>query len=145
MSLMRLQSPVRLLALALILLLTASGQLAADTLRIRMIRATPEAADGVAPGLQDVLPVLRRTLAFKSYQLDGEATLPLPANGELLRVGVYQIICEGIADRLTVQISHGNKRILRTVATVRRDQPVILGGFPVRTGGARMFVLTAVD
>ncbi len=145
MSFMRLRSPARLLSFALTFLLAAGGPLAADTLRIRVVRATPEAADGVAAGLQDVLPVLRRTLAFKSYQLDGEATLPLPANGGLARVGVYQVICDGTADRLTVQIRHGNKRILRTVATVRRDQPVILGGFPVRTGGARMFVLTVAD
>ena len=144
MSATHLRSPARLLVLTLIVLL-ANGRLSADTLRIRMIRAVQEASEGVAPALHDVLPVLRSTLAFKSYLLDADATLPLPANGELLRVGVYQIICEGIADRLTVQISHGNKRILRTVATVRRDQPVILGGFPVRTGGARMFVLTVVD
>ena len=141
MSATHLRSSARLLVLTLSVLL-AGGPLSADTLRIRMIRAVQEASEGVAPALHDVLPVLRSTLAFKSYLLDADATLPLPANGELARVGIYQVLCEGAADRLTVQIRRGGKRILRTVATVRRDQPVILGGFPARSGGTRMFILT---
>ena len=141
MSATRLNRPARRVLLALVALL-AAAQLEADTLRIRMIRATHEESEGVAPELQDVLAVLRGTLAFRSYVLDADATLPLPANGELARVGIYQVLCEGAADRLTVQILRGSKRILRTVATVRRDQPVILGGFPARSGGTRMFILT---
>jgi hypothetical protein len=143
MSATHLRSPARLLVLTLIVLL-ANGRLSADTLRIRMIRAVQEASEGVAPALHDVLPVLRSTLAFKSYLLDADATLPLPANGELARVGIYQVLCEGAADRLTVQILHGSRRMLRTVATVRPDQPVILGGFPARPEGTRMFILTVV-
>lgn len=144
MSATRLNRPARRVLLALVALL-AAAQLEAETLRIRMIRATHEESEGVAPELQDVLAVLRGTLAFRSYVLDADATLPLPANGELARVGVYQVLCEGGADRLTVQIRLGGRRILRTVATVRRDQPVILGGFPARPGGSRLFVLTVVD
>ena len=143
MSATRLPRPARLL-LILLLCLSAAGRLAAGTLRIRMIRATHDEAAGVAPALQDVLPVLRSTLAFRNYTLDADEALPLPATGELVRLGVYQVLCEGDADRLTVQILLGSRRILRTVATVRPDQPVILGGFPARPEGTRMFILTVV-
>ena len=143
MSATRLPRPARLL-LILLLCLSAAGRLAAGTLRIRMIRAAHDEAAGVAPALQDVLPVLRNALSFRNYALDADEALPLPATGELVRLGVYQVLCEGDADRLTVQILLGSRRILRTVATVRPDQPVILGGFPARPEGTRLFVLTVV-
>jgi hypothetical protein len=130
--------------LLLLLLVLLPLGLTAETLRLRMIRASHDETAGIDPGLTDVQPVLRNTLAFKSYALDADELLPLPANGDLVRLRFFRVICEGPADRLTVQILLGQKRILRTVATVRRDQPVILGGFPARPEGIRMFVLTVV-
>ncbi len=117
---------------------TASG---ADTLRIRMIRAGFE--EGLtAHALLDVMAMMKNTLAFKTYTLDAEARLPLPADGAVARLRVYEVTCKGNADRLSVHIVRRGKRILSTEATIRPGHPVILGGFPARSKGMRMFVLT---
>ena len=125
----------------LLFAVTVLGNLHGDTLRIRMIRGIHE--EGVTPPvLRDIEAMMRNTLAFKTYALDAEARLPLPANGDLRKLSVYDVTCTGPAERLNVKVVRLGKLILSTVATVRPDNPVILGGFPAREGGMRMFVLT---
>lgn len=133
-----------LLALALLLAGTA-GSLQAETLHIRMIRGSHENGQ-TPPGLADIAAMMRNTLAFKTYALDAEARLPLPADGQAVKLRVYDVTCTGSAERLKVSIARRDKRVLDTVAAVRPGHPVILGGFPARRGeGVRMFVLTIAD
>ena len=130
-----------LLALAL-LLAGAAGGLQAATLRIRMIRGSHEEGQ-TPPALADIADMMRNTLAFKTYALDAEARMPLPADGRVVKLRVYDVTCTGPAERLKVSIVRRDKRVLDTVASVRPGHPVILGGFPARRGeGVRMFVLT---
>jgi hypothetical protein len=125
-----------------LLLLGAVQALRAETLHIRMIRGSHEEG-ATAPALADIAAMMQNTLAFKTYALDAETHIPLPANGATRPLRVYEVTCSGPAERLNIKITRLGKRILATVATVRPGHPVVLGGFRARKGGGmRMFVLT---
>lgn len=114
----------------------------AETLHIRMIRGSHEEGT-TAPALADIAAMMQNTLAFKTYALDAETRIQLPADGAPRSLRVYSVTCTGSAERLKIGITRLGKRILSTVATVRPGHPVVLGGFRARKGGGmRMFVLT---
>ncbi len=129
-----------ILPVCLVTAITASAH-GAEALRIRMIRASNEPTETPAV-LADVVAMMKNTLAFKTYALDAETHFVLPAKGELKKLRIYEVTCSGPASQLSVKIVRKGQSILSTVATVRPGQPVILGGFPAREGGMRMFVLT---
>lgn len=133
---------LRLLLLLPVLLLGALQTVQAETLHIRMIRGSHEEGT-TAPALADIAAMMQNTLAFKTYALDAETRIPLPADGTPRSLRVYAVTCTGSAERLKIGITRLGKRILSTVATVRPGHPVVLGGFRARKGGGmRMFVLT---
>lgn len=131
-----------ILPVCLVMAITASAH-GAEALRIRMIRGSN--VPGATPAaLADVVAMMANTLAFQAYSLDAEVHFDLPAKEDMKLLRVYEVTCSGPASQLNVKIVRKGKRILSTVATVRPDHPVILGGFPAREGGMRMFVLTVV-
>jgi hypothetical protein len=114
----------------------------AETLHIRLLRAS-HAEGPVAPALQDVMPALRNSLVFKSYTLMDQAQQPLPPPaGASVSLGGYSVACTGPATQLSIKITRGRHGIIDTVATLRRGQPLILGGFGGGGGGQAIFVFT---
>lgn len=130
------------LALMLALLFAAGATLPAqaETLRIRLVRAS-NAPGGVHPSLQDVAPALRGNLVFTSYALVGQARLTLPAGGTA-NLGGYAVACQGAAGQLHIAIANGGRRLLDTTAGIQPGKPLILGSFPDGSGGQMIFVFT---
>lgn len=138
----RIHRPRRPAPLLLALLFGCAALAArAETLHIRLLRAS-HAEGPVAPALQDVMPALRSSLVFKSYELMDQArqTLP-PPDGATVSLGGYTVTCTGSATQLSIRITRGRQGIIDTVAALRRGHPLILGGFG-GGGGQAIFVFT---
>ena len=139
---MRMPGRLRRHVAMLLTLALATCAARADTLRIRMIRASLDEAETPAE-LLDIVAMTRNTMAFKSFSLDAEETLPLPTSGGVRELKVYRVECSGDSEKLAVKITRRDRCIIRTEVAVRRGRPIVLGGFPARFGGGvRMFVLT---
>lgn len=128
-----------LLLWACLLLATAVRAAAGDTLSIRLVEATHE-GQGIGRGLADVAQLLQENLPFKSFQLQADRSIGLPANGAVELSGGYTARCSGDAGNLKVSIVRKGQpgRIDSTVA-LRKGKPVILGGLPA--DGGKMIVI----
>ncbi len=129
-------------ALTTFALVFAALTLRAETLHIRLLRASHAAGPDV-PALQDVMPALRGSLVFKSYKLMDQAQQRLPAPaGASVDLGGYSVACLGNAAHLSIKIARGRHGVIDTVACLRRGHPLILGGFGGGGGGQAIFVFT---
>jgi hypothetical protein len=105
----------------------------AGDLSIRLVEATN--GEGVSSsGLEDVVEVLKRNLAYQNYTLAGEATVGLPAKGETRQLRNYTVVFSGPKDNLSITVKQGSKRLLATTVKIESGTPLILGGFPSKTG-----------
>lgn len=121
------------------LLATAVRAGGGDTLSIRLVEATQE-GQGIGRGLEDVAQLLQENLPFKSFQLQADKSVELPANSAVELSGGYTARCSGDAGSLKVSVVRKGKpgRVDSTVA-LRRGKPVILGGLPAE--GGKMIVI----
>ncbi len=124
------------LGLVIWVLLAGAGAVQAETLRIRLVRAS-NSAGGADPALQDVLLAMRGSLVFQSYALAGQKQLPLPANG-IVALGSFQVTCTGPRQKLAIVIRRGSQRLMQTTASLKGGKPLLLGGFP---DGANQMIL----
>ncbi|MCX7590938.1 MAG: hypothetical protein N2255_04850 [Kiritimatiellae bacterium] len=118
--------------------LLAGSSLRADTLSVRLVKAS-DTAERVDSRLDDILPALTHSLVFKAYTLVATATLELPAAGQEVKLGFYRIRCTGPAENLSIQIRHDDTPLLYTTVSLKEGKPVVLGGFPAADG--RMIIV----
>jgi len=123
----------RLLIAAVMMCCAATAGIAGGTVSIRLVEAS-NAGEGVDGRLSDVVPVLKKSLVFKKYSLIASSSLKLPADGQTVKVGKYTVTCTGSQRSLRIQIKQGKDPLLYTTASLSRGKPLVLGGFPSRTG-----------
>ena len=119
------------LGLAAVLVLGSASAHAqqAGVLRVRLVTASND--EGTAgPGLEDVLPLLKKNLRFASYRLVSEKRAAL-TNGLTMSLGLgYHLTVDEVAGQtLTVQVNRQTTKLVRTRLLLQPDRPVILGGF----------------
>ena len=134
---------VALGAFAGVAILPASGQNAPASIKVRLLAAENRASDAGAAEIQDVLPLLQKTLKFASYRLLATQRV---AGREGARVdldqGISLTITAIAGDSLTVEVNGKERRLLQTKLRLAPDKPVILGGLPGRDGGTLIVVLS---
>lgn len=125
--------PLRACRFALLaFLLFAAGARAAE-LSVRLVEAsnTPGSSSG---GLDDVLPILKRSLPYSNYRLVGSTSLHVPAKDESRQVGEYTVTCSGAKDNLSIKVTRGGRTMLTTQVSLHGGMPLVLGGFPSQNG-----------
>jgi hypothetical protein len=113
--------------------LFAGGVLAGPGLSIRLVEAS-NAGQGAGGGLEDVAQLLKENLPFNSFRLLASRSMALPANGSVTLDEGIQARCSGDQRNLTVVIERGRKEEVRSTVELRRDTPLIVGGFPSKNG-----------
>ena len=112
-------------------------------LSVRLVEA--DNSDGPNSGsIEDILPMLRRTLRFSSYRLlrTGRIAQRDGARTELPQ-GLTVTLSGGEAQSMTVNVSQHERRLVQTRVVLAPDRPVILGGIPGEQGATLIVVLTA--
>ena len=115
-----------LLALALVLASSASVWADRD-LSIRLVEAVPSDSGNPA-GLQDIIPVLRKTLPGSAYRMVSSATIPLPSQGTAATLDEYEVRCSGSQKKLEIEVLRGGRETLRTSVVLQRKRPLIVAG-----------------
>lgn len=118
---------------AILICLAASQCHAGSVLSIRLIEATNEAR-GNAKGIEDVVGILGKSLAFRNYKLVASSSLRLPAKNATTVLGGYKVKCSGQAKGLAITVVQGKRQLLKTKVVLRRKKPVMLGGLPSKKG-----------
>jgi hypothetical protein len=111
----------------------ATAAQAGSSLTVRLVEAS-NSGTGASAGLNDVVPVLKRSLAFSSYRLVASAGFRLPAVLQTRDVGGYSVTCMGSQERLEITVTRGGQVMLNTQVALRDGIPLILGGFPAGNG-----------
>jgi hypothetical protein len=114
-----------------LLLLAAGAQ--AGGLSVRLVEAS-NAPGNSSGGLDDVLPVLKRSLPYSNYRLAGSTSLHLPAKDESRQIGEYTVTCNGSQDSLSIKVTRGGQTMLTTQVNLHGGTPLVLGGFPSQNG-----------
>lgn len=123
------------------LCLAALPAVAGEQLSVRLVKATNEGG-GSPSGIKDILAVLTRNLAYRNYSLVASATLPLPAEKTVRRLGDYAVECDGKQSSLSIKVVRRGKQVLKTTAVLRSGTPLMVGGFPI-SGGKLILVFVA--
>ncbi|MBN2451119.1 MAG: hypothetical protein JXR77_12065 [Lentisphaeria bacterium] len=93
------------------------------------------------PRLGDVLPLLKSTLRFSSFQLEGEATLSLRENAVASLAKDYRVtLTEVTGPSALVHVSRREEKMLQTRLTLKPERPVIVGGFD-EAGGSKAIII----
>ncbi len=101
----------------------------ATQLSVRLIEAS-NAEGGMDRALQDIAPLLRNNLPFKTYTLVDAQAVRLPSTGQALTLrGGYIVRCQGSLERLAVTVELNGRVLIQTEIALRPGAPMILGGF----------------
>ena len=122
------------LATILLAVAVCTPCLADSQLSVRLVEAVPQGDQRSGEGLEDVIEILKKSLAVADYRLVDSCTITLPAGGSQT-LGDYTIKCTGTRKNLAVNVFRGDREIVRsTNVPLHRDKPFILGGLPGRSG-----------
>ena len=125
--------------------LTAASAAVSPTtrLQVRLLTAGHGRQSADTGGIQDVLPLLNRSLKFSAYRALATKDVPLEA-GRQVRFDRDLTLTVGQNDgnALGVTIQRGTKRLLKTKLRLLPKKPIMLGGFPARDGRTLIIVLT---
>lgn len=102
------------------------------TLSVRLVEASNNGA-GVDPGLADVAGLLQGSLRFTRYRLVAQKRMRLPASQTVTLAG-YAVQCEGPQRGLRIRVRSKGTGLLDTTANLRDGKPLVLGGFPAKSG-----------
>jgi len=127
--------------LVLLTLLLTQLSAFAETLNTRLVEARNADPAKVAPGLEDVAPMLKAQLRYNSFALKGERNYPWK-NGTGLALGDgYQMnLSEVEGSKATVELKRGDK-ILKMRVTLQPGRPLCLGPLSSDKDGALIVVL----
>jgi hypothetical protein len=118
---------------------TACLTAAAGTdLSIRLVEVN-NSGRGSPGGLSDVSAILKESLGFNSCAFVASAWVRLPADRQQRELGDYIVTCSGPSQNLTLVVTRGDRRLLKTSVTLQDNTPLILGGFPA-AGGKHVLV-----
>ena len=136
------RTQIRLTAAALFLLVgVAAAQTAPATLSARLVTASKDAGTTDAR-LNDVLALLQSTLSFKSFRLEGEATVELREGATASLAKGYRLDLSQVQDnKATVRVSQNQRDLTQTTLTLRQGSPVIVGGYADPAGGKTIIIL----
>jgi len=119
----------------LTVLLAGSGPVAGQPqqpmLAVRLVAASHTSAP-LDARLQDVAPLLKANLAFRSFTLLESRTTALPAAAPIQFEAGYRLLAQGPADDLQITIARGRRPLLQTKVRLTGRAPLILGGIPHR-------------
>lgn len=137
------------LALAAFLGLAAGTLLAqtdADTLSARLVTAGREAGS-TDERLKDVLGLLQN-LNFRSFRLDGEARIPFSEGASAGLAKGYRIELSEVQARdrsALVRVIQDRHDKVKTRLSLRKEKPVVVGGFEDPGGGSIFIILMLTD
>ena len=112
----------------------------AGGLSVRLVEASSSDSASSA-GLSDVIEILKKSLAFKSYSLKASSSVSLPAAKKAVSLDGYSVTCNGDQSKLEIVVRRGSKVLLNTKVSLKKGKPLVLGGFP---RGANKLVLIFV-
>lgn len=125
--------PGIVLFLCLACLLSAGrAATAGDKLWIRLVEASHVGPEGGA-GLEDVVPVLKKSLAYSKFKLVSQTTSTIGGNQAPV-LGGYTISYSGNQENLFIVVYRGNRELVKTRVSLKDNKPLIVGGFPSRNG-----------
>lgn len=113
---------------------------AGDTLKIRLVRA--DNTGGVDESVKDVVQAMSRNFTFKAYHLQDQATLKLPAAGQV-KLGGCTVACNGPQAKLQVNVTRNGEAVIDTATSLVDGKPLIVGGLPSAGGGKLILVFLA--
>jgi len=124
-------------------LTTASVYAQGGTLSIRLLEADSSERPS-SDSLDDVLPMLKRTLRFSSYRLLRMDRIDR-RNGAsaTLGQGLTVVLSRVEAQSMTVEVSKHGRRVVETRVVLVSGKPVIIGGIPGEK--ATMLILVFSD
>lgn len=124
-----------------IMLLTATGIAEAGSqLSIRLIHASNSASGG-SPAPSDIANVLKRSLPYKHFSLQGSTSISIPAGGSRT-LKSYSITCKGEQSNMLITVKGGGRTLVNTKVTLKDGKPFIVGGLPSK-GGKEILVFVA--
>lgn len=104
--------------------------LAGNELSIRLVEAVQGGDEQSGAGLEDVIGILKRSLASANYRLVDSCVIQLPASAEKT-LGAYTIKCSGTQKNLTVIVLRSGREVVKTSnIPLQGTKPFILGGLP---------------
>jgi len=106
---------------------------AGSQVSIRLVEASNDGS-GSPSGLNDVAGTLRDSLGFNRCSLIASAVIVLPVTRQTRQLGEYQVLCVGPQRSLSIEVSRGGKRLLKTNVSLQDGKPLLLGGFPSPIG-----------
>jgi len=107
---------------------------AGNELSVRLVEAVQGADEQSSAGLEDVIGILKRSLASANYRLVDSCIIQLPASAEQT-LGSYTIKCSGTQKNLAVTVLRHGKEVLKTAnIPLQGTKPFILGGLPGKSG-----------
>lgn len=109
----------------------------ADLVSLESMRIRASAQSGVADGrLDTIVPKLRKVFQFQGYSLEGKASSAVNVPGDTtMDLGggnSLEVKLSKDGDRIKAQVAwmQDGRRVLSTGVTMRKGQPVVLGGVP---------------
>jgi len=135
-------------SLALVVVWALAGLAWAEDVPSMSVR-TVTASQGKAvedERLEDVLPLLKETLRFSSFELDGEYELAMTEGSQIALTDGYVLSLKQVQGKTaTVNVTRKKKRIIQTRLSLRKDKPVIVGGFDAPGGGKSIIILKLIS
>lgn len=131
---------IAVLGIILASLFVSAQVVEAGDLTVRLVAASNNDSAS-SKELSDVIELLKKTLAFKSYSLKGSSSVALPAANKTISLGGYSVKCDGNQGKLEIVVKKSGKVLLSTKVSLKSGKPLILGGFPQ---GANKLVLIFV-
>lgn len=124
-----------LIGTLLLAVFLSAPSFAGDQLSIRLVEAKFGGDDRQSgPGLEDVIDILKRSLASANYHLVDSCVVTLPADGTQT-LGEYTLKYSGTRKSLSVTVLRFGKQVLRTASVpVQANKPFIIGGLPGKSG-----------
>jgi hypothetical protein len=123
----------RVLLAGLVAFAVAAAAHAAPTLSVRLVEASREGG-GVGRDLGDVAAVLQQNMPFDTFRLLSSRTMRLPGDQQHDMGSGYAVRCAGEQQSLAITVSRDGRVVLRSTVALRDETPLILGGFPSRSG-----------
>jgi hypothetical protein len=117
-----------------------SASASAETIGLRMVRASNTGGAGGGAGLGDVMGILRNSLPYKHYSLVASGSVSLPGRPSATLAG-FHVSCKGPPSALVITVRHGRKTVLSTtLRNMVKGRPFIVGGFPDKGGGKLVLI-----
>lgn len=112
-----------------------------ENVSLKLVVAKESSESSSGKGIDNVNSLLQSNLSYDSYTTLAQKVVPLKnADGIVLAEGVAVALSEVDKTSLAIRISRDKKQVLNAKITLRKDKPVILGGFSGKSGKLMVIV-----